>query len=521
MKYRYSHIDQRNLKWFSKDVTRSSLMKIELRRGKLRGLSPFEIHFQYPLSVIAGKNGSGKSTVLALAACAFHNSRDGFCLPGRKSPYYTMSDFFVQSAEELAADGINIRYEFLHDNWRRSPRFPEGVGQAWQSRTKKKGGKWSNYSRRVVRNVVFFGIERVVPHSERSVSKTYRRSFKRTESCGFEAEVVAIVSRILSKHYDEFWFRGYSKYRLPHVKSKKTVYSGFNMGAGENALFEIMSTILAAPEGLFIIVDEIELGLHEGAQKRFIDELKKLCETRKIQVVCTTHSPTILEAVPPEGRFYLDRHGSETGVTNGIAPEYAAGRLAEQNSKELDVLVEDGVAQQLMQSALPTNERRRVSLLPIGSAAAIIRQLSARYKAGTSGECVALLDGDQKARKSQHIKKFLGDCESPSNDADAINWIEKRLRFLPGDSWPELWIFSTLDEYEIDDLAESLGVSESELSDLCEIAIGAGKHKEFATLSDRLSLPTNEVCIIIAKWIAKAVPKSFTDVRNVIADHLD
>ena len=111
MKYRYSHVDQRNLKWFANDVTRASLMKIELRRAQLRGLSPCNIHFQYPLTAIAGKNGSGKSTLLALAACAYHNRPDGFCLPGRKAPYYTMSDFFVQSAEEVAADGINILFD--------------------------------------------------------------------------------------------------------------------------------------------------------------------------------------------------------------------------------------------------------------------------------------------------------------------------------------------------------------------------------------------------------------------------
>lgn len=85
MKYRYSHIDNRNLAWFASDMTRSSLMKVELRRGGLRGLSSCKMHFQYPLTAIAGKNGSGKSTLLALAACAYHNKSNGFCLPRRKT----------------------------------------------------------------------------------------------------------------------------------------------------------------------------------------------------------------------------------------------------------------------------------------------------------------------------------------------------------------------------------------------------------------------------------------------------
>ena len=522
MKYRYSHLDKRNMDWFSKDVTRATLTSISLRRGQLRGLtSRCDFSFQYPITVVAGQNGSGKSTLLALAACSYHNRTDGFSLPGRKTPYYTMSDFFVQSAEEVSPDGISIWYEFLHNNWRKTRRCPDGIGRLWQAHKKERGGKWSNYSRRISRNVVFFGIERVVPHSERSVSKSYRHAFKRAASHGFEADVIAIVSRILGKKYDDFWFREHSKYRLPHVKTHKSVYSGFNMGAGENALFEIMSTILAAPEGLFVVVDEIELGLHESAQKRFISELKKLCNARKLQVVCTTHSPTILACVPPEGRFFLERHGPQTFVINGITPEYAAGRLAEQNSRELDVFVEDGVARQLVQSVLTTNERRRVNLLPIGSAAAIVRQLSARYKAGASGECIALLDGDQRAHAPKHRRYFLGLCEAANDDTDATEWMDDRLSFLPGDSWPEWWILTAVNAYELEDLADSLGVSEGELSELIETAVSAGKHKEFASLADQLCLPTDEVCGVICKWIAVAEPESFVDVKECIVSHLD
>ncbi|WP_369680248.1 AAA family ATPase [Novosphingobium sp. Chol11] len=55
----------------------------------MRGLSPCTVELAYPITAIAGPNGSGKSTILALAACAFHNRRNGFKLPDRKQPYYT------------------------------------------------------------------------------------------------------------------------------------------------------------------------------------------------------------------------------------------------------------------------------------------------------------------------------------------------------------------------------------------------------------------------------------------------
>lgn len=80
MSYKYSKVDKANLKWFSKDNARATMLGISLAEGQLRGLNRFVMEFKYPISVIAGKNGSGKSTVLALAACAYHNDDDGLIL---------------------------------------------------------------------------------------------------------------------------------------------------------------------------------------------------------------------------------------------------------------------------------------------------------------------------------------------------------------------------------------------------------------------------------------------------------
>ncbi len=139
----------------------------------------------------------------------------------------------------------------------------------------------------------------------------------------------------------------------------------------------------------------------------------------------------------------------------------------------------------------------------------------------TPGECVALLDGDQKIHKASHTKYFLKSSDSTNDDSDATNWLESRLGFLPGDSWPEWWMFTTLSDYEIDDLAYSLGVPEEELRDLCDVAARAGKHKELTTLSRDLSLPVNDVCAIICKWIIEAVPNEFNNAHRVVDSCLD
>jgi len=185
-----------------------------------------------------------------MAACAFHNSKEGFKLPERKLPYYTYSDFLIQSSEEIPPEGIFIRYRIMFNKWRESKRAPKGIGYLYQAHRKKKSGKWSKYARRVKRNVIFFGVQRVVPPYEKSVSRSYRYFFADQESSEWESQVKDVVGRILGVSYDNFKMKAYSKYRLATVTVKSALYSGFNMGAGENTLFEIFSTIYATPRSL-------------------------------------------------------------------------------------------------------------------------------------------------------------------------------------------------------------------------------------------------------------------------------
>lgn len=267
MKYRESQTDKDLRSWFTNDFGKLLLRKISLEKGSLRGINSLDLSIDYPITAIAGVNGAGKSTILAMACCAYHNGIHGFKLPRRKTTYYTFSDFFLQHQKEVAPQGIEIRYFIAHDKWKPTTLMPTGKGIAWQKRWKSKGGKWNDYADRVKKNVVFLGIERIVPHSERSQSRSYSRSFKDVPRKGWESKVKDAVGYIIGKTYDDFRYLEHTKYSLPIVQVKGVTYSGFNMGAGENALFEIFSNMYSAGEGALLIMDEIELGLHARAQK--------------------------------------------------------------------------------------------------------------------------------------------------------------------------------------------------------------------------------------------------------------
>ena len=134
MKYRESQTDKDLRAWFTNDNSKALLRRMELHTGSLRGINSLDINIDYPIVAFAGVNGAGKSTILAMACCAFHNRKDGFKPSRRKTTYYTFSDFFIQHSKEVAPQGIEIRYHIAHNRWKGSPAQPDTEGIRWQKR---------------------------------------------------------------------------------------------------------------------------------------------------------------------------------------------------------------------------------------------------------------------------------------------------------------------------------------------------------------------------------------------------
>ena len=514
MKYRESTKDIKLRKWFSNDYSRGLLRRIILEKGELRGINKLNIAFDYPITAIAGKNGAGKSTILALVCCAYHNNRSGYKHPKRKYTYYTFSDFFVQHSEEVSPQGIEILYGIAHNMWRITPSQPESVGIRYQRRKKKKGGKWNDYSRRVRRNVVFLGIERIVPHSERSQSRSYSKAFKDAKPEGWENKVKDIVGAILGKSYDRFRRLEYSKYNLPIVQTGKIIYSGFNMGAGENALFEIFSTIYSCGDGSLLVMDEAELGLHAEAQRKFIDKLKDACLEKHVQVICTTHSREIFDCLPNDARFFIESVSGKTRTTDAISSEFAFAKMSAQYGQELYVLVEDDIAKTIILSALSSDIRSRITIKVIGSGSALSRQLAAVYVRGEERPCLAIFDGDQKGKECGNLGHARNMAENVHDDFD--QWFRDRIGYLPGDTWPEAWLVQKGSEC-IDALATLVGSGKDNLSDTLEYGLQAGKHNEFFEIARQLGLD-QQTCL---NHFSSTVCREFNEELECLVDTIE
>jgi predicted ATPase len=526
MSYRKSNIDNNNFSWFGKDNSRATLASIQLTKGNVRGLGLFKAEFEYPISAFAGSNGSGKSTMLALAACAYHNSKEGYTPPLRNQTYYTFKDFFVQSEDETPIQGVNIRYGFRHNNWRGKNK----VGLNYQQRSKRKGGRWNDYHTRIQRNVVYFGVQRVVPHFERSVSKSYRSRFKPGNlSEATRSRISKIAGRIVGKTYDDFNSYHHSKYSLPMVNSAGISYSGFNMGAGESAIFEILTALFQAGSGTLIIIDEIELGLHEKAQLKLIEQLKELCKELKCQIICSTHSHAILSSLPPEARFFIEGKGPSPVLTMGISADFACGKMGKADAQELDIFVEDENAATIIRQVLPLSTRKRCKIKPIGSHSAVLRQLASRSLEGVDN-CVCILDGDQSGDSAGAIKRVVDWTEASTQvQKDEVKaWTEERLHFLPGNTWPEKWMLDEAIEFLENDLigdpsntAAGWGVEgDDEVLQLLKDARQADKHDEFFELSEAVELDVDRVREDVCRLVANATPNHFAPIIAAIEDTL-
>lgn len=492
MKYKESNVDKSLRSWFLNARDSALLYSIQLTEGHIRGLTPFELTFEYPITAIAGKNGAGKSTMLALACCAYHNQPKSFRLLHRKQTYYTFADFFIQHAEDIPPDGIKIWYKIAHNNWAKSTRFPDGIGVGQQLRRKNRGGKWNEYKTRVNRNVVFLGIDRIVPHNEKSQSKSYSRAFSYFGDEGWEAQVKNIVGYILGKEYQEFKFVSYARYRLPIVKSKSGKYSGFNMGAGENALFELFSILYSIPDGGLVVIDEIELGLHVEAQRKLIFKLKEICRERRIQIICTTHSKHIFEQLPYDARVFLEQVNNKTIITKRISSEFAFSKLSSENNAELNILVEDEVAKTLLSVILPSSIRSRIGIEVIGSAGALSRQLAANYQRENKSRVAIVFDGDQRGKERENIDYSCKMSET-KNKEEFKSWAENLISYLPGDTWPERWIVDCNKKF-ISHLTHMIGMPEGELHDVLDKSRNAGKHNEFHEFAKNTGL-TSELSV--------------------------
>ena len=251
-------------------------------------------------------------------------------------------------------------------------------------------------------------------------------------------------------------------------------YSEFHMSSGERTILRISKDISLLKDAL-ILIDEVDTGLHPYTQQQLMLELQRVALRQRLQVIVASHSPVILDSVPPEGRKFLDRDEQTAEVR--LMPVYRdifQKSLYGQSRDQLSILCEDEVAEGVLLGVLDVLQSRldlRHEDFVIGRNTgrdefpSHVRTLG---KFGKLKDFVVVLDGDSRHMETS-IKRI---AEEYGHSVQPV--------FLPGTTPPEDWIWEVL-QRNTQEYATLLGLTPSDMErrmrDIAQMMEGAVRRR--------------------------------------------
>ncbi len=236
----------------------------------------------------------------------------------------------------------------------------------------------------------------------------------------------------------------------------ETRYSEFHMSSGERTILRISKDISRLRDAL-ILIDEVDTGLHPYTQKQAMLELQKSALRQQLQIIVASHSPVILDSVPPEGRMFLDRD-PETGHVR-LEPPYRdifQKALYGQSQDRLSVLCEDKVAEGVIRGVLDVLNVKlglRPEDIVVGRNTGRnefpghVRTLG---KFGKLSDFIVVLDGDSREMEG----KLTAAAEKYGHNLRPL--------FLPGEASPEQWLWGIL-RAKADDYAQTCDLAVADM----------------------------------------------------------
>ena len=423
----------------------------ELQIDGIRGIEGLRVVFDYPVSVVAGGNASGKSTVLFAAACAYK-------VPGAGVKDFVPSTLFPDYRPRIGAreDGLSqtsLVFQYTtpggpssmrwrrSKNWNRSFFGRQGAVQPERPLFLRTLSNLSNPSE--VRSVL--GMSQLRTAAEEVPLTALQVEFAQRMLPFRYAEVVRIESG--------------AKNLLFAQQAGGAAYSELHMAAGERAILRLAREVAQLRDAL-VLIDEIEAGLHPWVQQLLMLQLQQLALLNNLQVIVTTHSPAVLECVPEHGRIFLQR--GDDGTVAVVPPyrDIVQNALYGRSGDALNLLCEDDAAEGILHGVfdvlLPRHRVRRESVR-IGrdtGAREFPMHATAFRKFGQIDSFVFVLDGDMRE----------------SGIKDEIWKQAKRevpVLYVLGDLPPERWVWDQLRRNPAV-YAEELGVAGGDLEERIE-----------------------------------------------------
>ena len=431
-------------------MTSSQQVLHSIHVHQLKNLVDLEMSFDdSPVTVVLGPNGNGKSTVIHALACAFQPVADG--------ENYKFSSFFTPNPDALWQGS---RLEITHS-------YREGANEHKRKIVEytKRADRWCpRYARRPSRDVFYIGIDKCVPLIE-SENRAARINYS-TETIGEQliSTILDKASHILNRHYSAFNIHTSSGKKFIGVESNELKYSALSMSAGEQRVFYILGKIFRAGKNSLILIDEIDLLLHDNAMKKLIEVIRERASVRNLQIIATTHRETILAQENLINIRHIVIKSGRSLCFSKTKPD-AINRLTGSQPRPIEVFVEDDLAAAIVKKiASQLKGTKYISVERYGAAKNCFIAVAGLLLGGEECEhSLFVLDGDvyrSDQEKLSCINGLLTGTDRRSTEYRSVALSKISQLELPDAMSPERYLHGIIVSIDVDVNDEHIEVIE-------------------------------------------------------------
>lgn len=286
-----------------------------LKLNDFRQFKEMDILLGKRITVLAGRNSTGKSTILGILANSGElKKKDGTTYSDGQFRA-EFSEIFHGSKKYDASGSDRIQIDIVDENDNKIDY--RKFRTAWQNDNGKdrfrviplkllEDGKKTEAKMQIP--VIYLGLSRLFPIGEANEDKITANKIKFMDD-EQKQWFIEQYTRILSL-YDNV--AAVSNYSIGETDKKKGVgietdkYDYLTNSSGQDNIGQILMSILSFKRlkkqrkewtGGLLLIDELDATLHPAAQKRLIDLLIKEAKINNIQVVVTTHSSDLLKHI--------------------------------------------------------------------------------------------------------------------------------------------------------------------------------------------------------------------------------
>lgn len=347
-----------------------------------------EFPFDNGIYTIVGSNGCGKSTImLCLAQLISHQldrltnsdiKEDSFVefeIRGEKAKWVNRSGKWINEGSYLKFNGLYEGSLFYGTRFEDSTNIEQKIASG--QITEQEIVDADNYVKRQMSYILHGDL-------------THYTSLKRIKN-KFVAQKLAIKNRPYFINVDG------------------CLVSQYRMSSGECLLVSLLHFLynsivrrsLPADQKILVLIDELELALHPIAVLRLVDFLKDLVkEHPNLVIYLSTHSPEVIRTIPPIDLFRINNSEGVISAETNCYPSYLIRDLYSNVSPDFLLLVEDELAQIVVNKVLSKYSLRTTKLIhcvPVGGWENVLtlhRELYSKKVLGTNTTIVSILDGD-------------------------------------------------------------------------------------------------------------------------------